>query len=119
MKKIVLVDDQKMFIDSLKEYFETQGDFEWKTFSDPEEALRYVLTTEDIYAVVSDYEMPQMDGLKLAQQVIEKRPMVKMVVMSAHFVVRLKRLALERGIDEKSVTFMDKMNALDLLEILR
>ena len=77
MKKIVIVDDNEMLLKTLKEFVEkTNKDFECIVFSNPEEALKYVLEKKEIHAVISDYEMPQMNGLTLAGRIIEELPAV-------------------------------------------
>ena len=44
MKKIVVVDDNKMFLETLKDFVEgINKDFKCIAFSNPEDALRYAL----------------------------------------------------------------------------
>ena len=118
MKKIVVVDDNEMFLETLKDLIEIQKDFKCVTFSNPENALRYVLDEKEIHAVVSDYEMPQMSGLILAKRIIEVLPVTKVIVMSGHDINYLREHALKAGIDENKILLLCKCNIINLRVLL-
>lgn len=118
MEKIVVVDDNKMFLEVVKDFIETQKDFKCVAFSNPEDALRYVLDEKEIHAVVSDYEMPQMNGLTLAKRIIEKLPAMKIIVMSGHDTNYLKKMALKVEVDEKKVQLICKSDMINLVVLL-
>ena len=119
MKKIVVVDDNKMFLETLKDFVEgTNKDFKCMAFSNPEDALRYVIDEKDIYTVTSDYEMPQMSGLTLAQKIIEALPATKVIVMSGHDTNYLRKQALKAGIDENKIQLLCKSDIINLCVIL-
>lgn len=118
MKKIVVVDDNQMFLETLKNLIEIQKDFNCVTFSNPEDALQHILTEKDVYAVVSDYEMPQMDGLTLVKQFIGKYPTMKIIVMSGHHTNYLKKIVQKSGIDESKVTLLCKSDIINLVVLL-
>lgn len=118
MKKIVAVDDNKMFIETIKDFIQMQKDFECITFTNPEDALRYVFDNEDVYAVVSDYEMPQLDGLHLAKKIIEENACSKIIIMSGHDTNYLKKKATEANLDVDKVYFLCKLNIINLPVIL-
>jgi len=119
MKKIVVVDDNKMFLEMLKEFVEcTNKDFKCMAFLNPEDALRYVIDGKNIYTVISDYEMPQMNGLTLAQRIIESLPATKVIVMSGHDTNYLRKHALKAGIDESKIQLLCKSDIINLRAIL-
>lgn len=118
MKKIVAVDDNKMFIETIKDFIQMQKDFECITFTNPEDALKYVFDNEDVYAVVSDYEMPQMDGLNLAKEIIEENACSKIVIMSGHDTSYLKKKAAKANLEVDKVHFLCKSNVINLPAIL-
>lgn len=118
MKKIVVVDDNKMFLETLKDFIEIQKDFKCVAFSNPEDALRYILDEKEIYAVVSDYEMPQMNGFILTKQIVDRLPATRIIVMSGHDTKYLKKIALEFGINENEVEFLGKSNIMNLVVLL-
>lgn len=119
MKKIVVVDDNEMFLEILKDFIEgINKDFKCMVFSNPEEALRYVIDETEIHAVVSDYEMPQMNGLTLAKKIIEELPATKIIVMSGHDTNYLRKHALKAGIDENRIRLLSKSDIINLCVLL-
>ena len=49
MKKIIVVDDNKMFLENLKEFVEEMNkDFKCIAFSNPEDVLRHVIDEKEI-----------------------------------------------------------------------
>ena len=119
MKEIVVVDDNEMFLKTLKDFAESiSKDFKCMAFSNPEDALRYVVEKKEIHAVISDYEMPQMNGLTLAKRIIEVLPAAKVIVMSGHDTSYLRNLALKAGIDENKIRLLCKSNIINLCVLL-
>ena len=119
MKKIVVVDNNEMFLKTLKDFVESiSKDFECMAFSNPEDALRYVVEKKEIHAVISDYEMPQMNGLTLAKRIIEVLPATKVIVMSGHDTNYLRKNALKAGIDENKIRLLCKSNIINLCVLL-
>lgn len=65
---ILHVDDEPSLLEVTKMYLESKSDFEVHTCNDPEKALSKILGfTYD--AIVSDYQMPGMDGIELLKHV--------------------------------------------------
>jgi len=119
MKKIIVVDDNKMFLETLKDFVKGMNkDFKCVAFSNPEDALRYMIDEKEIYAVVSDYEMPQMSGLTLASKIIEAIPTTKVIVMSGHDTNYLRKQVLKAGIDENKIRLLCKSNIINLCVLL-
>ena len=114
MRKVVVVDDNKMFLKAVKEFIECKTDFVCTEFSNPEDALRHVLKEKDIYAVVTDYEMPEMSGMTLAQKIIE----TKIIVMSGHDTNYLKKKAIKAGIDENKIRLLCKSDLINIVVML-
>lgn len=61
------------------------------------EALERLTTEPDIDMVVSDINMPQMDGLTLLEQIPKVDPNVRSVIISAYGDMRNIRTAMNRG----------------------
>lgn len=119
MKKVVVVDDNKMFLETLKDFIEGMNkDFKCITFSNPNDALQYAINEKEIFAVVSDYEMPQMNGLTLAKRIIEALPTTKVIVMSGHDTNFLRKHALKAGIDENKIQLLCKSDIINLCVLL-
>lgn len=68
---VIAVDDQKDILELTKLFLERfEEELEVDTTTDPEEVLK-LLEEEKYDAVLSDYEMPQMTGLELLEEVRE------------------------------------------------
>ena len=79
MKKIVLVDDYLDFAKEIKNLIEWCNNIKCIAFSDPREALEYITSNPDIDYVITDYEMPYMNGFELAQKILLKCPNIKII----------------------------------------
>lgn len=74
-EKVIFVDDEEIFLNSLKRYF-SRVETEWETdfFSNQNEALE-ALNPSEPSVVVVDWAMPGMDGItwcKLARQIADE-----------------------------------------------
>lgn len=85
MYKIILVDDESFAIKSIakavkweKFGFELCG-----VFTNGFDCLDYI-ADNDVDAVMSDIRMPQMDGMELSRKILEQKPKVSIVLMSAY-----------------------------------
>ncbi|MFP4005227.1 MAG: PAS domain-containing protein [Candidatus Hadarchaeia archaeon] len=71
--KILLVDDNKTLLDQAKLFLEREDEcLEVDTVSSPQKALELV-EKGDYSAVISDYQMPEMNGLELIQSIKKKK----------------------------------------------
>lgn len=64
MAKVLLVDDESVVRSMLRRLFE-RGGFEVREAESGKEALEVVAADPEIAAVVSDFIMPQLNGLEL------------------------------------------------------
>ena len=69
-KRILIVDDNKTNIKILTTQVEQWG-MEYKATNSPIEALNIVRKEEIFDAAILDYRMPEMDGIKLAERIVE------------------------------------------------
>ena len=69
LKKILLVDDNQLFLKILSQAFKKSG-IECLTAESGREAL-YLLKTVTPDAILSDYEMPEMNGIEFRQHLME------------------------------------------------
>lgn len=60
----LLVDDDTAYLEVLKFFLEREGSIECRTATSAKEALE-MLSEQDLEVVVSDYLMPEMDGIEL------------------------------------------------------
>lgn len=78
--KVLLVDDEKEFLDSLSERFELRGFEVYKAQSGPE-ALQVAEKTR-VHAAVVDLKMPDMDGLVTITKLKEIHPNIKTILLT-------------------------------------
>jgi DNA-binding NtrC family response regulator len=80
---ILLVDDEEMVLTSIKSFLTLETSYRVVTFTSPAEALKYV-REHDVDLVISDYLMPEMDGISFLAQVRELRPEVPRVILTGY-----------------------------------
>jgi DNA-binding NtrC family response regulator len=83
LSKIVIVDDEEMVLTSLKSFLNLETEYEVISFKNPLEALAYIKET-DIDLVVSDYLMPEMDGISFLGEVRQVRPDVPRIILTGY-----------------------------------
>jgi DNA-binding NtrC family response regulator len=82
---ILLVDDEEMVINSIKAFFAIESDYKLLTYTSPIKALEDLEHHhESVDLVVSDYLMPEMDGITFLAKVKEKFPMVPRILLTGY-----------------------------------
>lgn len=79
--KILLVDDEKQFVDTLAERLAMRG-FEVRVAYDGPEALKAVEQATDV--IVLDLRMPGMDGFEVLRTVKKSNPQVQVIILTGH-----------------------------------
>ncbi len=83
MGKIVVVDDEKMVTSAFKTLLKVEGLSDAVFFNNPEEAVEYLKTeTPDI--IISDFIMPEMNGLEFLTQAKKMYPEVSMILLTGY-----------------------------------
>ncbi len=100
-EKVLLVDDEIDFVDTLAERMKTRG-MNVSTSTSAKEAIKRV-EEEGFDAVVLDLMMPEMDGLEALAAMKEKNPDLQVILLTGY------------GSVEKGVEAM-KLGAMDFLE---
>ena len=101
MEKVLLVDDEKDFLEAMSERMRAR-DMNVTTTTSPTEALKKV-QEESYDAVILDLMMPEMDGLETLKELKRKNPDIQVILLTGHATV------------QKGVEAM-KLGAVDLLE---
>ena len=73
MYQVMLVDDEDYILKALKRTINMYTDWEVETYQDPREALRRARTTV-FDAGITDYMMPEINGLELLQELRDIQP---------------------------------------------
>ncbi len=99
-KSIVIVDDEKSYTDLLTQMLAENLDCPVHAFSRPLDALA-ALPRVDPGVIVTDYHMPQIDGIEFIRQASTVAPQAHFVMITGHNLAQkedqLARLALLKG----------------------
>ena len=100
MAKILVVDDETDLEVLIKQKFRKQirqNEYEFIFAINGKDALEKLLTETDTDIVLSDINMPEMDGLTLLSKISELNPLLKSVIVSAYGDMENIRTAMNRG----------------------
>ena len=100
--QIMLIDNDKYVRESLGIFF-ARGQLKFLIFKSASEGLNS-LKYQDIDVVISDYFLPDMDGLTFLKQVAIKKPGIARILMATIVTDELKKEISMAGID----TFLEK-----------
>ena len=82
--KVLIVDDDTKFLNLLKNTLSIfNSDYDLIAVEDGEKAIG-ILEKEPVSLLVTDLEMPKVDGLSLLAYINEKHPAIPCIVMTAH-----------------------------------
>ncbi len=82
MHRIMIVDDEINVLNALRRMLVANG-FEAEIFSNPGEALRRAQTA-NFDLVISDYRMPDMDGIRFLKEMKRLQPDTMRLILSGH-----------------------------------
>ncbi|MGY6523153.1 MAG: response regulator [Mongoliitalea sp.] len=100
MTKILVVDDEEDLKILIKQRFRQkirQGEYDFVFAENGKKALEQLLDHPDIDLVLSDINMPVMDGLTFLSKLHEQHGLVKAVMVSAYGDMENIRTAMNRG----------------------
>ncbi len=80
---IVIVDDEEMVLTSIKSFLNLETDYSVKTFTSVSDTLDYIKNGE-VDLVISDYLMPEMDGITFLAKVKDLRPEVPRIILTGY-----------------------------------
>ena len=80
---ILLVDDEEMVVTSIKSFLTLETDYEVVAFTSPKEALEFVRKTK-VDVVISDYLMPDIDGIEFLGQVKDIQPQATRILLTGY-----------------------------------
>ena len=113
MAKILVVDDEADLEVLIKQKFRQkirQNEYEFLFALNGRHALEQLESHPDVDLVLSDINMPEMDGLTLLSKISEKNSLLKSVIVSAYGDMENIRVAMNRGAFDfitKPVDFKD------------
>ncbi|HDS1815881.1 TPA: sigma-54-dependent Fis family transcriptional regulator [Pseudomonas putida] len=112
--KVLLVEDDRVLRQALGDTLEIGG-FAYRAVGSAEEALEAVLA-EAFSLVVSDVNMPGMDGHQLLAQLRQQQPQLPVLLMTAHAAVERAVEAMRQGAADYLVKPFEPKALLSLVE---
>ena len=100
MARILVVDDEIDLQDLIRQKFRKKIKAEEYNFifaMNGREALNAIDANDDIDLILSDINMPEMDGLTLLSNLKERNDLLKTVIVSAYGDMKNLRVAMNRG----------------------
>jgi len=80
---IVIVDDEEMVLTSLSSFLTLETEYQVNTFHSAAKALEYI-KNNPVDLVVSDYLMPEMDGISFLAEVKKIKPEVPRIILTGY-----------------------------------
>ena len=80
---IVILDDEEMVLTSLKSFLTLETEYHVETFTSAKDALDFVMNNS-VDLVVSDYLMPEMDGISFLAEVKKVKPEVPRIILTGY-----------------------------------
>jgi DNA-binding NtrC family response regulator len=80
---IMIVDDEEMVLTSLSSFLTLETDYEVVTYTRATEALEH-FEDNDVDLVISDFLMPEMDGLEFLRRARDLRPEVPRIILTGY-----------------------------------
>ncbi|MFH0968168.1 MAG: PAS domain S-box protein [Methanobacteriota archaeon] len=95
---ILFIDDNKELCTLFQIYLEETGDFAVHTCHDGQDALEY-LKNHTVMAVISDYDMPEMNGVDLLRKLRKSHPRLPFIMLTGNDSKETAIAALNAGAD--------------------
>ena len=80
---IAIVDDEEMVLTSLRSFLTLETEYNISTYESPLEALEYI-KRESVNLVISDYLMPNMNGIEFLSKVREVKPQIPRIILTGY-----------------------------------
>ena len=80
---IVIVDDEELVLTSLSSFLSLETEYNVTTFTSAEEALKH-LQNSDTDLVMSDFLMPEMDGISFLAEVRKLKPEIPRIILTGY-----------------------------------
>ncbi|MCG6948021.1 MAG: response regulator [Acidobacteria bacterium] len=101
-EKVLLVDDEEEFVDTLAERMRNRG-MEVSTSNSGKDALD-LIDSDSFDVVVLDLQMPGMDGIEVLERIKQRRPDIQVVLLTGHATVEKGVEAMKQG----ALEFLEK-----------
>jgi len=115
--KILVVDDEEVLTTLISDYFEYhESGIHPIITNDPHQVFPLLEEHKDIQLILSDFKMPEINGLELLLRVKAKYPKMLFALMTGYGTQELKKVGLQRG----AFRYIEKpIDLVELSEIIR
>ena len=80
---ILLVDDEEMVLTSIDSFLALETQYNVVTFISAKKALKYI-KSNSVDLVISDYVMPEMDGITFLAKIREIKPEIPRIILTGY-----------------------------------
>ena len=80
---IVVVDDEDIVLSSIESFLALETEYRVKTFLSAKKALDYC-RTDEVDLIISDYLMPEMDGISFLAKIRDIKPEVPRIILTGY-----------------------------------
>jgi len=108
-EKVLLVDDEKDFLDVMAQRMEARG-LEVTTAESADQALS-IIEKEHFDAIVMDFQMPGMDGMQALKAIKAKSPELQIILLTGYATVEKTVEAMKAGASD----FLEKPVDIEVL----
>lgn len=108
-EKVLLVDDEKEFLEIMSERMKAR-DMDVTTATSAEQALK-IIEKEAFDAIIMDFKMPGMDGMDALKAIKAKKPEAQIILLSGYATVEKSVEAMKIG----AVDFVEKPADMEVL----
>lgn len=116
--RVLLVDDHAIVSDGLQALLQTVGGVEIVSKLTSGDFVLAYLKQNEVDLMITDYAMPDMDGLTLVKKAKQIKPDLKIIVLSMHDEVVMIREMLSAGVDGyvlKKYAQQELVNAIEMV----
>jgi DNA-binding NtrC family response regulator len=81
---ILLVDDEEMILDSIKSFLAIDADYKLLAYTSPKKAIEDIESMKRVDLIISDYLMPEMDGISFLSEVKKRFPLIPRILLTGY-----------------------------------
>ena len=115
--KLLFIEDEEDLIDIITDTL-MKLDSNFLTAKNGEEALSLIEKNSDIDVIITDINMPIMNGITMIEKLIKKGNKIPIIIMSAHTETDYIEKAKKLGIDNYLLKPFDFIKFIDLVTTL-
>jgi len=118
MKTILIVDDEPRTRQGIKRTLEawSPGHYHFETLASAQEAMDWLESNEAVL-LITDIRMPEINGLRLIEEINDKHPSLFVIVISGYSEFEYARTALQYGVIDYLLKPIDKSKLTHAVEV--